>query len=225
MHYPNDKKSATIVSKGIDDYPKNPDDYPKNSGFVISGLQDQVQTFEIDETIFARIINQLEPRYVGFNGQGSINFNEDYLNKNYYINQTGELYGKPLSLPTLKQQIDPNVKEISLTNFLANTTFYTSDPNLINYQNGFKFLGNDTNLNNNLSNGDQVWAQFDLKVNNNEIHQGISTQLNSVSDLQEVLTDPMTPLWYNLMAIGGAITLGGLNLFLLWAKRHKKLKK
>ena len=225
VHYPNGKESATIVSKGIGDYPKNPDDYPENSGFVISGLQDQVQTFEIDETIFARIINQLEPRYVGFNGQGSINFNEDYLNKNYYINQTGELYEKPLSLPALKQQIDPNVKEISLTNFLANTTFYTSDPNLINYQNGFKFLGNDTNLNNNLSNGDQVWAQFDLKVNNNEIHQGISTQLNSVSGLQEVLTDPMTPLWYILMAIGGAITLGGLSLFLLWAKRHKKLKK
>ena len=158
-------------------------------------------------------------------GQGSINFNEEYLKKNYYINQAGELYEKPLGLPTFKQQVAPENKEISLAEFLANTTFYTSDPNLINYQNGFKFIGNDTNLNNHLSNGDQVWAQFDLKTNNNEVNQGISTQLNPVSGLQELVTDPMTPLWYILMAIGGALTLGGLSLFMLWAKRNKKLKK
>ena len=96
---------------------------------------------------------------------------------------------------------------------------------LINYQNGFKFLGNDTNLNNHLSNGDQIWAQFDLQVDNNEVNRGISTELNPVSGLQEVLTDPMTPLWYILMAIGGVVTLGGLSLLMLWIKRNRKLQK
>ena len=194
VNYLNGKNSAQIISQGIGQYPSDSNIYPDDSGFVVSGLENELQPLEIDETIFAKILTQLEPRYVGFNGQGSINFNEEYLKKNYYINQVGELYEKPLSLPTFKQQIAPENKEISLTDFLANTTFYTSDPNLINYQNGFKFIGNDTNLNNHLSNGDQVWAQFDLKINNNEVNQGISTQLNPVSGLQELVTDPMTPL-------------------------------
>ena len=225
VNYSKGKNSAQIVREGIGEYPKDPNQYPEKSGFVIDGLKEELTTFEINNNTFAKIIAQLEPHYVGFNGQGTINFNEEYLKKNYYVNSRGELYEKSLNLPTLKQQIDEAVAEISLADFLANTTFYTSDPNLVNYQNGFKFLGNDTNLNNNLSNGDQIWAQFDLQVDNNEVNRGISTELNPVSGLQEVLTDPMTPLWYILMAIGGAITLGGLSLFLLWAKRHKKLKK
>ena len=225
VNYSKGKNSAQVVKEGIGEYPKDPNQYPEKSGFVINDLKEEVTTFEINNNTFAKIIAQLEPHYVGFNGQGTINFNEEYLKKNYYVNSRGELYEKSLNLPTLKQQIDEAVAEISLADFLAKTTFYTSDPNLVNYQNGFKFLGNDTNLNNNLSNGDQIWAQFDLQVDNNEVNRGISTELNPVSGLQEVLTDPMTPLWYILMAIGGAITLGGLSLFLLWAKRHKKLKK
>ena len=225
VNYPNGQNTENVVASGIGQLPENEQIYPKDSGFVISGLEENNQLFTLDNDLFTKILAQLEPRYVGFNGQGSINFNEEYLKKNYYINQSGELYEKPLTLPTLKQQSNPNIAEISLADFLAQTTFYTSDPNLINYQNGFKFIGNDTNLNNHLSNGDQVWAQFDLKINNNEVNQGISTQLNPVSGLQELVTDPMTPLWYILMAIGGALTLGGLSLFMLWAKRNKKLKK
>ena len=168
---------------------------------------------------------QLEPHYVGLNGQGTINFKEDYLSKNYYVNSLGELYEKPLNQPTFKQQVDTDVAEISLADFLANTTFYTSDPNLINYQNGFKFLGNDTNLNNHLSNGDQVWAQFDLRADNNEVNRGLSTELNPVTGLKDVVTDPMTPLWYILMAIAGIVSFGGLSLLMVWAKRNRKFKK
>ena len=225
MHYPKGLTSGIIFKEGIGAYPINSDDYPENSGFVISGLENAIELFEINNTAFAKIIAQLEPRYVGFNGQGSINFNEQYLNKNYYVNARGELYEKPLDQPIFKQQITDDVTEISLADFLVNTTFYTSDPSLINYQNGFKFLGNDTNLNNNLSNGDRIWAQFDLKVDNNEVNRGISTELNPVTGLKDLVTDPMTPLWYILMAIGGAITLGGLSLFMLWFKRNRKLKK
>ena len=225
MHYPNGLTSGTIFKEGIGQYPNNDEEYPIDSGFVISGLEDVLQTFELNNDVFAKIINQLEPHYVGFNGQGTINFKEDYLNKNYYINARGELYEKSLNQPSFKQQIADDVAEISLADFLANTTFYTSDPSLINYQNGFKFLGNDTNLNNNLSNGDRIWAQFDLQVDNNEVNRGISTELNPVTGLKDLVTDPMTPLWYILMAIGGAITLGGLSLFILWFKRNRKLKK
>ena len=225
VHYPNGQTSEEVVSLGIGQNPKEDQVYPIDSGFVISGLQDALEIFEINDTAFAKVMAQLEPHYVGLNGQGTINFKEDYLNKNYYVNSNGELYEKPLEQPTLKQQADADVVEISLADFLANTTFYTSDPNLINYQNGFKFLGNDTNLNNHLSNGDQVWAQFDLRVDNNEVNRGISTELNPVTGLKDVVTDPMTPLWYILMAIGGFITLGGLSLFMLWFKRNRKLKK
>ena len=225
MHYPNGLTSGVVFKEGIGSYPINSDDYPVDSGFVISGLQDALEVFEISDAAFAKVMAQLEPHYVGLNGQGSINFKEDYLSKNYYVNSNGELYEKPLEQPTFKQQTDADVVEISLADFLANTTFYTSDPNLINYQNGFKFLGNDTNLNNNLSNGDQVWAQFDLQADNNEVNRGISTELNPVTGLKDVVTDPMTPLWYILMAIGGAVTLGGLSLLILWIKRNRKFKK
>ena len=225
MHYPNGLTSGVIFQEGIGDYPTNSDAYPEDSGFVISGLKDALEIFEISDAAFAKVMAQLEPHYVGFNGQGTINFKEDYLSKNYYVNSLGELYEKSFDQPTFKQQVDDSVVEISLADFLANTTFYTSDPNLINYQNGFKFLGNDTNLNNHLSNGDQVWAQFDLQVDNNEVNRGISTELNPVTGLQELLTDPMTPLWYILMAIGGVVTLGGLSLLFLWIKRNRKLKR
>ena len=225
MQYTNGKNSGEVVTEGIGKYPINSEEYPENSGFVIADLQDALEVFEISDTAFAKVMAQLEPHYVGFNGQGTINFKEDYLSKNYYVNSLGELYEKPFDQPTFKQQADDSVVEISLADFLANTTFYTSDPNLINYQNGFKFLGNDTNLNNHLSNGDQVWAQFDLRADNNEVNRGISTELNPVTGLQELLTDPMTPLWYILMAIGGVVTLGGLSLLFLWIKRNRKLKR
>ena len=225
MHYPNGLTSGVVFKEGIGNYPINSDEYPESSGFVISGLQDALEIFEISDTAFAKVMAQLEPHYVGLNGQGTINFKEDYLSKNYYVNSLGELYEKPFDQPTFKQQVDDSVVEISLADFLANTTFYTSDPNLINYQNGFKFLGNDTNLNNHLSNGDQVWAQFDLRADNNEVNRGISTELNPVTGLKDVVTDPMTPLWYILMAIAGIVSLGGLSLLIVWAKRNRKFKK
>ena len=225
MNYPNGKESGQIVQDKIGNYPENSELYPEESGFVISGLQNALEIFEITDAAFAKVMAQLEPHYVGLNGQGTINFKEDYLSKNYYVNSNGELYEKPFDQPTFKQQVDTDVVEISLADFLANTTFYTSDPNLINYQNGFKFLGNDTNLNNHLSNGDQVWAQFDLRADNNEVNRGISTELNPVTGLKDVVTDPMTPLWYILMAIAGIVSLGGLSLLMIWAKRNRKFKK
>ena len=225
MHYPDGKNSAQIATQGIGQYPSDPNIYPERSGFVISGLKDALEVFEIGDAAFAKVMAQLEPHYVGLNGQGTINFKEDYLSKNYYVNSLGDLYEKPFDQPTFKQQVDDGVVEISLADFLANTTFYTSDPNLINYQNGFKFLGNDTNLNNHLSNGDQVWAQFDLRADNNEVNRGISTELNPVTGLKDVVTDPMTPLWYILMAIAGIVSFGGLSLLMIWAKRNRKFKK
>ena len=223
VNYPAGQNSEAVVAAGIGQNPKDDQVYPTDSGFVISGLDEVVPIFDLANDAFAKILAQLEPRYVGFNGQGSINFNEQYLNGDYYINANGELYKKDLT--SIQYQLSSKIPEISLSDFLDQTTFYTSDPNLIAFQNGFKFIGNDTNLNNHLSNGDRIWAQFDLQIDNNEVNRGISTELNPVSGLQELVTDPMTPLWYILMAIGGALTLGGLSLFMLWAKRNKKLKK
>ena len=117
------------------------------------------------------------------------------------------------------------VKEIRLDEFLANVTFYTSDPNLVGYQNGFKFIDNETNIDNQLHNGDQLWAQFDLFLNNNEVNQGISVELGPVSGLQEVVTDQMSTLWYIMIALGGILTLGGLSALIVLLRRHKKLKR
>ena len=225
MHYPNGLQSGEIVAQEIGKYPKDPNAYPENSGFVISGLKDELEAFEITDEAFAKIMAQLEPHYVGLNGQGTINFKEDYLSQNYYVNANGELYEKPIEEQLAYKQEQEEVAEISLAQFLANTTFYTSDPNLVSYQNGFKFMGNDTNLNNHLRNGDQIWAQFDLQVDNNEINHGISTELNPVNGLKDIVTDPMTPMWYILFAVFGLLTLGGSSLLMLWIRRHRKLKK
>ena len=227
VNYLNGTNSAEIVNQGIGQYPNNPDAYPENSGFVISGLKEKFEIFEISEKGFTKVINKLEPHYVGVNGQGRINFNATYLDNNYYVNTDGELYEKPTNR-LANQQLKANtneIKEISLDEFLANVTFYTSDPNLVGYQNGFKFVDNETNVDNQLHNGDQIWAQFDLLANNNEVNQGINVALGPVSGLQEVVTDQMSTLWYVMMALGGIVTLGGLTALVALLRRHKKLKR
>ena len=44
-----------------------------------------------------------------------------------------------------------------------------------------------------------------------------------VSGLKEVI-DPMSPLWYVLMALAGVFTLGTAALIAFLMTRHKKLK-
>ena len=227
MNYAQGINSAQVVTEGVGQYPDDPAAYPENSGFVVSGLKDQFEIFEISETNFTKVINKLEPHYVGVNGQGRINFNAIYLDNNYYVNTDGELYEKPTNrLVNQQLKVEANeVKEISLDEFLSNVTFYTSDPNLVGYQNGFKFVNNETNIDNQLHNGDEIWAQFDLLANNNEINQGVNVALGPVSGLQEVVTDQMSTLWYVMMALGGIITLGGLTALVALLRRHKKLKR
>ena len=225
VNYPEGTLSSKIVKQGIGQYPDNPDAYPENSGFVINDLQEEVKIFPINDVILTKVINQLEPHYVGLNGQGSINFKADYLNNNYYVNADGEVYQKNemMMQNRLTRTTITNVVEVSLENFLDNITFYTSDPNLTGFQNGFKFVNNETNLNNQLRNGDQIWAQFDPNVRNNEINQGVNIALGTVSGLQEITSDRMSTLWYVLMALGALITLGALSGIIFWIRRHKKI--
>ena len=227
VNYPQGSTSAEIVNRGIGQYPDDSEIYPEKSGFVISNLKEDVEIFEINDAAFAKAMIQLEPHYVGINGQGRINFKATYLDNNYYVNSQGELYQKNDRLINSKhlKTTDQTVDEISLDKFLTNVTFYTSDPNLVGYQNGFKFVDNETNIDNQLHNGDEIWAQFDLLANNNEINQGVNVALGPVSGLQEVVTDQMSTLWYVMMALGGILTLGGLTALVALLRRHKKLKR
>ena len=227
VNYPQGATSAQVVNNDIGTYPDNSDAYPEKSGFVISNLKTDVEVFQISDAAFAKTMMQLEPHYVGLNGQGRLNLKTTYLNNHYYVNTKGDLYQKNDQSMKSKQLESTLsiVDEISLDQFLANVTFYTSDPNVVGYQNGFKFIDNETNIDNQLHNGDQVWAQFDLLSNNNETNQGINVALGKVSGLQEVTTDQMSTLWYVMMALGGILTLGGLTALVVLLRRYKKLKR
>ena len=83
VNYPQGINSAEVVKEGVGQYPSDPEAYPENSGFVVSGLKEQFEIFEISEKSFTKVINKLEPHYVGVNGQGRINFNATYLDNNY----------------------------------------------------------------------------------------------------------------------------------------------
>ena len=228
IQYQNGDSTYTKVKEGIGDYPEN-DEYPQDSGFIISGLKSAIETFKISKENFAKVIAQLQPSYVGINTQGTIHFSQKYFDENYWVNTNGELYVKK-DPATFKDQSINEIGEIPLTEFLDHVTFYTHDPVIANYQGGFKFSGNDININNHLTNGDQMWATFDItKVNDdsglivNDPTTSVVTQLLDVSGLKDII-DPMSPLWYVLMALAGIATLGTAALIAFLVARHKKLK-
>ena len=228
IQYQNGDSTYQKVKEGIGDYPEN-HEYPENSGFIISGLKSAIETFKISKENFAKVIAQLQPSYVGINTQGTIHFDQKYFDQNYWVNTNGELYVKKDQV-TFKDSLVNEVNEISLTEFLDHVTFYTHDPVIANYQGGFKFSGNDININNHLTNGDQMWATFDTintgdnsGLNNNDPTTSVVTQLLDVSGLKDII-DPMSPLWYVLMALAGIATLGTAALIAFLVARHKKLK-
>ena len=229
IQYQNGDSTYTKVKDGIGAYPDVDDEYPENSGFIISGLKSAIETFKISKENFAKVMAQLQPTYVGINTQGTIHFSQKYFDENYWVNTNGELYVKK-DQATFKEQSINEIGEIPLTEFLDHITFYTHDPVIANYQGGFKFSGNDININNHLTNGDQMWATFDTtKVNDdsgliiNDPTSSLTTRLIDVNGLKDIV-DPMSPLWYVLMALAGIATLGTAALIAFLVARHKKLK-
>ena len=227
VNYQKGNGEYQIIEKGIGKYP-NDDQYPENSGFVISGLQKQFEAFKITKSIFDKILGQLEPSYIGLNTQGTINFNPKFFEKEYWVNTNGEIYLKNQSYNTYDNSVNELI-EIPLIDFIKHITFYTKDPFLVPSQNGFKFSGNDININNHLSNGDQMWAKFDMLESvknskfNDDLITSIVSRLSDVNGLKEII-DPMSPLWYVLMALAGIATLGTAALIAFLVSRHKKLK-
>ena len=233
VNYPKGQGSYDIIHKGIGAYPENDNQYPENSGFVISNLKPTFEVFKIDQSTFEAIIKQLNPFYVGLNKQGTINFDKKYFENDYWVNTKGEIYLKDGNQSKLNNEIEELV-EIPIKEFLNNITFFTQDPVLYPYQNGFKFSANDVNINNHLANGDHVWAQFDMvsfkdeNDDNSRINSGtnissITWQLADVSGLKNII-DPMSPFWYVLIALAGIATLGTASLIAFLVARHKKLK-
>ena len=221
-----------IVENGIGSYPENDDEYPENSGFVISGLKSKFEVFKINQDTFVNILKQLNPTYVGINTQGTINLDNKYFEDDYWVNTKGEIYLKnPKQVKLKSDNSIEELAELPIKDFLDHVTFYTHDPVIANYQGGFKFSGNDININNHLTNGDQMWATFDMtKANNdnsdfitNDPTSSLTTRLNDVSGLKDII-DPMSPLWYVLMALAGIATLGTAALIAFLVARHKKLK-
>ena len=229
VNYPKGESSKQVVESNIGQYPTT-DQYPEDSGYVIAGLKPVAELFKISSDNLSKIFKVLNPTYVGLNHQGTINFDNQYLNNHYYVNNVGEIYQK---LPTENNLLaDDNendnnseLNEITVEQLLDNTIFYNEDPVLSSYQNGFKFSDNTVNINNHLSNGDQIWAQFGIIQTNStsSLNSGVTVKLNQVSGLKST-SDPMSPMWYVLMTLAGIITLGVSGIIVYVKARHKKLK-
>ena len=242
VNYPNGEASKVVVNPGIGAYPPKEDEnnYPSQSGYVIAGLEKQLNRFDLNQNAFEKIINTLGPYYKGVNGQGVLNFNEKYLTGDWWVNHNGDIYQKE---DNPQQQIlelnsEDQPAEISLEQFFAYTTFYTENPAVNPIQVGWHFSSNETNLNNHLSNNNQLWARFDiaqpldnlkkatvgsLKVNQTDDNYGfLIAALPTVTNLK-IISDPMSPLWWILVALGFIATFGTLFIF-YWKQRHKKLK-
>ena len=242
VNYPNGEPSKVVIKEGIGAYPPKEDEnnYPSQSGYVIAGLEKQLNRFDLNQNAFEKIINTLGPYYKGVNGQGVLNFNEKYLTGDWWVNHDGYVYQKE---DNPQQQIlefnsEDQPAEISLEQFFAYTTFYTENPAVNPIQVGWHFSSNETNLNNHLSNNNQLWARFDiaqpldnlkkatvgsLKVNQTDDNYGfLIAALPTVTNLK-IISDPMSPLWWILVALGFIATFGTLFIF-YWKQRHKKLK-
>ena len=226
VNYPKGESSKRVVESNIGQYPTT-DQYPEDSGYVIAGLKPIAELFKISSGSLTKIFKVLTPTYVGLNHQGTINFDNQYLNNHYYVNTDGEIYQKLPGENNLLTDDSNNTNElfeIPVEELLENITFYNQDPILNPYQNGFKFSDNTVNINNHLSNGDQIWAQFSfVKDDNNGLNSGVTVKLNPVSGLKST-ADPMSPFWYVLMALAGIATLGVSGIVAFVVARHKKLK-
>ena len=233
VNYPNGSNSYHLVHPGIGDYPSD-DQYPKDSGFVISGLKPALEVFEIDQTSFKSILQELNLVYVGLDKQGTINIDNKYLEGNYWVNTKGEIYLKDDKSKTTLNNAIEELNEIPIKEFLDNLTFFTQDPLLYPYQNGFKFSANDANINDHLANGDRLWAKFEMVrfknendlnsvVNSDMTTSSIILQLPDVSGLTNV-SDPVSPFWYVLIALAGILTLGTSSIVFFIVSRNKKLK-
>ena len=234
VNYAKEDAGYDVIKSEIGAYPDDDNQYPEDSGFVISGLKPAFEVFKINQTIFEKIIKELNPFYVGFDHQGTINFDNQYLENEYWVNTKGEIYLKELNQLKLSDSLVQELPEIPIKEFLNNVTFFTQDPILFPYQNGFKFEANDVNIDNHLANGDSVWAQFnmvnfkdednlDQKINTNQNLSSLVMQLPDVSGLKNIV-DPMSPFWYVLMALAGILTLGTTGIIAYVRARHKKLK-
>ena len=231
VNYPNGQTSYQVIKNGIGIYPDDDSKYPEKSGFVISGLESTFKIFKINQDTFELIMNELSPVYVGLNKQGTINFNSKYLEDDYWVNTKGEIYLKNENQAKLNNEVE-ELAEIPIMEFIDNITFFTEDPVIYPYQNGFKFSGNDVNINNHLANGDHVWAQFNMiddfddenkETSSNSNVSSITWQLADVTGLKNTI-DPMSPLWYVLMALAAILTLGTASLIAYMIGRNKKLK-
>ena len=233
VNYPHGNSTYDPVQSGIGAYPEDDQQYPETSGFVISGLKDKFEIFRISKTGLEKALSQLQPTYVGMNTQGTIHFDPKYFEQEYWVNTEGQIYTQAEKPSIYQDQAANEVIEISLIDFIKHVTFYTKDPVIVPFQNGFKFNGNDTSINNHLTNGDHLWAKFDmLDINDDHktkttvesgLENSVIVQLADVSGLKDII-DPMSPLWYVLMALAGIATLGTAAIIAFLISRHKKLK-
>ena len=244
VQFSNGPDSMVVVNESIGEYPdpENENAYPQTSGFVIGGLQERLARFDLTQLAFEKIIATLSPHYKGRNGHGVLNFAERFFQGHWWVNHAGEVYQAPANYSAGLQADDPEQPAaITLEQFLAHTTFYSANPATTPGQLGWQFSSNATAIDNNLSNGDQLWARFDVAqpiearstntLNSNSkaspqtagYSQGfLIADLPPVNNLTQI-PDPMSPLWWTLVALGAVLTLGGLAVF-LWKQRHKKLK-
>ena len=225
VNYQNGINSQTIVKPIIGDYPKESEIYPEDSGFVISGLKDKLEYFEISTPALNKLfISDLKPEYVGLNGQGAINFNKQLLDHQHYVDINGNLMNAEQLNQSQLSGININPLEtMPLEQFLDNVTFYTVDPTLNPYAIGFKFKNNETNTSNALWNDSKMWAKFDvIQSGSDRVINSVVTELPPVTGLSSV-SDPMNPIWYLLITVGGIATLGIMTIIYFLVK-NKKLK-
>ena len=231
VNYNNGPTNKTIIKDDIGKYPPKSEEnkYPENSGFVIGGLKEKILRFDLTQLAFEKILTTLGPFYKGVNGHGVLNFNPKFFNGQWWINHDGDVYQKDLNLELKsdKSETIDQPNEITLEQFFANTTFYNDNPATNPFQVGWNFGSNETAVDNHLSNKNQIWARFDviqreIDSNQNSEEKFLIAMLPPVSNLQ-IITDPMSPLWWVLISLGIILSLGILSTVLL-IKRHKKLK-
>ena len=197
--------SKVVVHNDIGAYPdpSAAQVYPSDSGYVVSGLLSSVDAFPINETGLKSAIADLNPTFVGLDGQGAINFDKKFLEPGWFVDSQGQISferpGQNFNQFNQAQLADEQLNKISVTQLLENVTFYTADPNLVPFQPGFKFSHNETNISNGLKNGDQIWVSFNILQSDNnqkkavEGFRPITTQLLTVSGLTTT-SDPMNSL-------------------------------
>ena len=242
VNYSNGPEHKVVVAPGIGDYPakENENQYPESTGFVIGGLQERLLRFDLTQIAFERIINTLRPHYKGLDGHGVLNFDEKFMDGTWWVNHQGEIYQKEAeSSARLASNSEVQPEAISLEQFFAHTTFYTANPATTPSQLGWQFMSNATAVDHRLWNGNQLWARFDVAQSEaSETKRNLSGQfanynqsagstfllatLPPVSELTTV-PDPMSPLWWALVALGAILTLGILPI-IIWRYHHKKLQ-